>query len=69
MTRKRRDRREEIAKTIAELRAELNGMRLDEIRELSTITEKGRYASSREHITEIEKATDLLSDSIRELGY
>ena len=69
MTRERRDRIEEIAKAITELRVELNSMRLDEIRELSTITEKGRYASSREHITEIKKATDLLSDGIRELGY
>ena len=69
MTRKRRDRIEEIAKAIAGFRSELLSMRLDEIRELSTITEKGRYASSREYITEIKKATDLLSDSIMELGY
>ncbi len=69
MTRERRDRIEEIAIAIAGFSAELLTMRLDEIRELSTITEKGRYASSREHIVEIRKATDLFTDGLCELGY
>ena len=69
MTKERRDRMVEISKTIAGLRHELLTMRLDEIRELPSISEKAKYASSREHITEIKKATDLLADGLCELGY
>ena len=69
MTRERRDRIEEIAKAIAGFRSELLGMRLDEIHELSTITDYPRYESSCEHITEIRKSTDLFSDGLCELGY
>lgn len=69
MTIKRRDRIEEIAKAIAGFRAELLSHRLDEIHELSTVTDYPRYESSCEHITEIRKATDLFADGLCELGY
>lgn len=69
MTRERRDRIEEIAKAIAGFRSELIGMRLDEIHELPLISEKAKYESSCEHITEIGKATDLFADGLCELGY
>ena len=69
MTRERRDRIAEISKTIADLRNELLTMRLNEIRELPSISEKAKYASSREHITEIKKATALFADGLCELVY
>ena len=70
MTRERRDRIEEIAKTIAGFRSELLSMRLDEIHELPSITDDMfRRQSSCEHITEIRKATDLFADGLCELGY
>ncbi len=69
MTRERRDRIEEIAKAIVDLRNELITMRLDEIRELPTLTGTGKVRSSCEHITEIGKATDLFTDGLCELGY
>ena len=69
MTRERRDRIEEIAKAIAGFRSELLGMRLDEIHELSTVTDYPKYESSCEHIVEIRKATDLFADGLCELGY
>lgn len=69
MTRERRDRIEEIANEVARLRSELLGMRLEEIHELPLICEKFRYESSREHIVEIRKATDLFSQGLCELGY
>lgn len=69
MTRERRDRIEEIVKDIKKLRNELLNMRSAEIRELPSITDRGKYSSSREHIKEIGKATVLFSDGIRELGY
>ncbi len=69
MTKARRDRIEEIAKAIAGFRSELLGMRLDEIHELSTVTDYPKYESSCEHIAEIRKATDLFADGLCELGY
>ena len=69
MTRERRDRIEEIAMTIADLRNELLTMRSAEIRELPTLTGIGKTMSSCEHITEIGKATDLFADGLCELGY
>ena len=69
MTRERRDRIEEIAIAVAGFRAELLSMRIDEIHELSTVTDYPRYESSCEHITEIRKATEFFHDGLRELGY
>ena len=69
MTRERRDRIEEISNTIVELRNELLELRHAEISELPTLTGTGRIRSSREHIEEIEKATELFREGIVELGY
>ena len=69
MTRERRDRIEEIAKAIAGFRAELLSMRLDEIHELSTVTDYPKYESSCEHIAEIRKATEYFYNGLCELGY
>ena len=69
MTRERRDRIEDIAEAIADLRNELLTMRSAEILELPTLTGTGKIRSSCEHITELIKATDLFADGLCELGY
>ena len=70
MTKERRERLNRIADAMYDLRCELVSIRLDEIRELPLITDDMRKRqSSREHINEIGKATDLFAEGLSELGY
>ncbi len=69
MTRKKRDRIEEISKAINDFRCELLAIRSEEVKQLFSVKGKAKYESSCEYIKELRKAADLLSDGIRELGY
>ncbi len=70
MTKERRERLNRIADAMYDLRCELESIRLDESGELPTIIDDmRRRQSSREHIKEIGKATDLFAEGLSELGY